>query len=188
MAQASVETKRAFGFLFICVSISVGAGAVLSHLVYISNFPIYYYAVVWLGSFGAVFGVAMPKFRRVGPAIRSRMKRSMTWSSATKAINGLSWAAPFAAIPLFPFLYEYLILLGIGLGNLSTYYLIRKHGGGDNREQLIVASIALAAIPAALLIDRSIFPNSQELAVVFSRLLIATSYGAGGLFAMLSSE
>ncbi len=180
----SSETRRAFGFLFICVSIAVGAGSVISELAYLNNLPLYYYAVIWFGSFGAVFGAGAGKFRKAAPAIRGRMKTSIGWSAGAKALNGACWAGPFATIAVFPSFYQYLILFGIGLGNLSTWMLIKKYSSADNREQLIVAVIALVAIPVAIIIDSSLFATHQDIAVMLSRILIAIAYAAGGAFAL----
>ncbi len=157
----------------------------MSEFAYINSLPLYYYAIIWLGSFGAVFGAGAAKFRKAAPAIRSRMRTSVKWPSGAKALNGICWAGPFAAIAAFPSFYQYLILLGIGLGNLSTYLLIKKYGNADNREQLIVAVISLAAIPAAVVIDSSLFAMHQDIAVMLSRILIAIAYAAGGAFALL---
>jgi hypothetical protein len=187
LQDQAAETRRAFGFLFICVSLAVGAGSVLSEIAYLNDLPYYYYAVIWLGSFGAVFGAGARKFRKAAPAIRGRMKTSVKWSTGAKALNGVSWAGPFIAIAAFPSLYQYLILLGIGLGNLSTWMLIKKYSGADNREQLIVAVISLAAIPAAITIDSSLFAESQDIAVMLSRILIAIAYAAGGAYALTKS-
>ena len=184
MQDQAAETRRAFGFLFICVSVAVGAGSVLSEMAYLNDLPLYYYAIIWLGSFGAVFGAGAGKFRKAAPAIRGRMKTSAKWSTDAKALNGVCWAGPFVAIAAFPSLYQYLILLGIGLGNLSTWLLIKKYSGADNREQLIVAVISLAAIPAAIAIDSSIFAAQQDIAVMLSRILIAVAYAAGGAYAL----
>jgi hypothetical protein len=181
--QAAV-TRRAFGFLFVCVSIAVGAGSVLSEIAYLNGASFYYYAIIWLGSFGAVFGAGAGKFRKAAPAIRGRMKTSVGWSAGAKALNGICWAGPFAAIAAFPALYQYLILLGIGLGNLSTWMLIKKYSNADNREQMIVAVISLAAIPAAIAIDSSLFAANQDIAVMLSRILIAVAYAAGGAYAL----
>jgi hypothetical protein len=178
------ETRRAFGLLFICVSIAVGAASVLSEIAYINNLPLYSYAIIWLGSFGAVFGAGATRFRKAMPAIRGRMKTSVGWSAGAKAFNGVSWAGPFIAIAAFPQFYQYLILLGIGLGNLSTWLLIKKYSNAENREQLIVAVISLAAIPAAIVIDSSMFASQQDVAVMLSRILIAVAYAAGGAFAL----
>ena len=162
---------------------SVTAGAVLSEFAFRNNSPAYYYAIIWLGSFAVVFGLAIPKLRQVAPAIKGRMKSSGNWSSSAKALNAVSWAGPFLAIPFVPELYQYLILLGIGLGNLCTYFLIRKYSGNDNREQLIVAVVSLASLPVAFAIDTTIFADSQDVAIMLSRILIAISYAAGGVFA-----
>lgn len=184
MQDQASETRRAFGLLFVCVSIAVGAASVLSEIAHLNNFPLYSYAVIWLGSFGAVFGAGASRFRRAVPAIRGRMKTSVGWSAGAKALNGICWAGPFAAIAAFPSLYQYLILLGIGLGNLSTWLLIKKYSGADNREQMIVAVISLVAIPIAIIIDSSIFASQQDIAVMLSRILIAVAYAAGGAYAL----
>lgn len=185
LQNPAVETRRAFGLLFICVSIAVGVASVISEIAYINDLPLYYYAIIWLGSFGAVFGAGAAKFRKAAPAIRGRMKTSAKWSAGSKALNGICWAGPFAAIAAFPSLYQYLILLGIGLGNLSTYLLIKKYSNADNREQLIVAVISLVAIPVAIVIDSSLFATQQDIAVMLSRILIAIAYAAGGAVALL---
>jgi hypothetical protein len=184
----AMETRRAFGFLFVCISIAVGAASVMSEIAYLNEAPFYYYAIIWLGSFGAVFGAGARRFRKAAPAIRGRMKTSVAWSTSSKVLNGISWAGPFAAIPVFTSLYQYLILLGIGLGNLSTYFLIKKYSGSDNREQLIVAAISLVAIPVAAIIDNSLFATHQDIAVMLSRILIALAYAVGGAFALASRK
>jgi hypothetical protein len=188
LQNSAVETRRAFGLLFVCVSIAVGAASVISEIVYLNSLPLYYYPVIWLGSFGAVFGASAAKFRKAAPAIRGRMKTSAKWSAGAKAFNGMCWAGPFAAIAAFPSLYQYLILLGIGLGNLSTYLLIKKYNNADNREQLIVAVISLVAIPVAVVIDSSLFATHQDIAVMLSRVLIAVAYAAGGAFALVRKD
>jgi hypothetical protein len=188
LENSALYTRRAFGILFVAVSVAVGAGSVLSEIAYINNLPVYYYAVIWIGSFGAAFATAGPRFRKAVPAIRGRMKNSIKWSPAAKALNGISWAGPFASIAAFPALYQYLILLGIGLGNLSTYVMMKKYSGLDNREQLIVGAISLVALPVAVIIDSSLFVTHQDIAVMLSRILIAISYAAGGAFALLTRK
>lgn len=116
------------------------------------------------------------------------MKNSISWPTSVKAINGLCWAGPFAFIGAFPHYYQYLILLGIGLGNLSTYILMKKYSRLDNKEQLIVSVIALGGIPAALAIDNSSLVASQDVAVMLSRFLIAAAYAAGGIYALAGSN
>jgi hypothetical protein len=186
LQNSAIETRRAFGVLFIAVSIAVGVASFLSEIAYIIiSFPLYYYAIIWLVSFGAVFGAISPRLRRAVPAILGRMKTSARWPASAKALNGICWVGPFTAIAVFPLLYQYLILAGIGLGNLSTYLMIKKYSGADNREQLIVAVISLAAIPAAVMIDNMLFVTRQDIAVMLSRIFIGIAYAAGGVFAFL---
>ena len=186
MQKSAVEIRKAFGVLFIAVSIAVVVASFLSEIANImTSFPLYYYAIIWLVSFGAVFGASSSRLRKAIPAILGRMKTSTKWPAGAKALNGICWAGPFAAIAAFPSLYQYLILSGIGLGNLSTYLMIRKYSGADNREQLIVAMISLVAIPAAVIIDSMLFATRQDIAVMLSRIFIGIAYAAGGMFALL---
>jgi len=181
--HSPLEVRRAFGVLFIGVAIAVGSASILSEIAFEHKEPIFYYAIIWFGSFAITFGIILGKFRKIISSIRGRMKNSVKWSSPVKGINGLCWAAPFAAIGAFPSLYQYLILLGIGLGNTSTYIFMKKYSSLDNREQIIVGSITLAAIPIALIIDTSLVTN-QVIAVIVSRIFIAIAYGAGGIYAI----
>lgn len=188
LENSALQTRRAFGVLFVAVSAAVGAGAVLSEVAFLNNLPLYYYAIIWAASFGAVFAVAGPRFRRAMPAIRSRMKNSVRWPPAAKALNAVSWAGPFASIAAFPSLYQYLILLGIGLGNLCTYLMMKKYSGQNNPEQLLVGAISLVALPVAFVIDSSLFAQNQDVAVMLSRILIAVAYAAGGAFALAARK
>jgi hypothetical protein len=187
MQNSPLEVRRAFGLLFIGVAISVGSASVLSEVAFEYKDPFYFYAIIWLGSFAITFGVIFGKFRHILVSIRNRMKNSVKWSPSVKAINGLCWAAPFAAIGVFPHLYQYLILLGIGLGNASTYAFMRKFSGLTNQEQIIVGAISLVAIPLAIFIDTS-FVSNQIVAVIVSRFMIAVAYGAGGVYALASKK
>ena len=181
----TIEVRRGFGLLFIGVSIAVSVASVMSEVASINKAPLYYYATIWFASFAITFGVIFSRFRKIIPSVRSRMKYSIKWSANAKALNGLCWAAPFVAIPLFPSLYQFLILLGIGLGNFSTYVLMKKYSRLDNREQLIVGLISLASIPIALEIDLTLFIARHDIAVMLSRILISTAYGTCGIYALL---
>jgi hypothetical protein len=186
LQNSAVETRRAFGLLFVAVSIAVGIASILSEIAYlVTNFPVYYYAIIWIVSFGAVFGACSGHLRKAVPAILGRMKTSIKWSTGAKMLNGVCWAGPFIAIAAFPSLYQYLILAGIGLGNLSTYLMIKKYSRADNREQLIVAIVSLAAIPVAVMIHSVLFATHQDIAVMLSRMFIGVAYAAGGAFALL---
>ena len=182
-----LEVRRAFGLLFVGVAISVGLAAILSEVIFEQKDPFYYYVTIWLGSFAITFGVIFGKWKNIIPAIRARMKNSVKWSSPVTVINGLCWAAPFAAIGAFPSIYQYLILLGIGLGNTSTYLFMKKFSSLSNKEQIIVGIISLLAIPIAVFLDTS-FVSNQTIAVILSRLMIAIAYGTGGVFALLSKK
>jgi hypothetical protein len=180
--ESSTEIRRAFGFLFICVSIAVVSGAILSEIIFLNKLPFYYYGVAWVGSFGVIIALNFKRFAKILPMIRQRMKNSVKWPPHISAINGICWAGPFVAIGIFPSFLQYLILLGIGLGNLSTYLIMKKFSSQDNKEQMIVGCIALASIPIAVFIDTRLV-TLQDVAVVLSRILIAISYAAGGIYA-----
>ena len=183
MQRSPLEVRRAFGVLFIGVAIAVGSASILSEIAFEHKDPVFYYAIIWFGSFAVTFGIIIGKFRSMLSSIKGRMKNSVKWPSMVKAINGLCWAAPFAAIGISPHLYQYLILLGIGLGNTSTFLFMRKYSSLVNIEQIIVGVISLAAIPVAILLDTSLISN-QTTAVITSRIMIAVAYGAGGIFAL----
>ena len=53
----------------------------------------------------------------------------------------------------------------------------------DNPEQLIVGAISLAALPAAAVVDLTLFAVRQDLALMISRLFIAVAYAAGAAYA-----
>ena len=169
------------------VAIAVGSASILSEIAFEHKDPIFYYVIIWFGSFAITFGIIIGKFRSMLSSIKGRMKNSVSWPPVVKAINGLCWAVPFAVIGVFPGLYQYLILFGIGLGNTSTYLFMRKYSSLVNPEQIIVGSISLAAIPIAALIDTS-FVSNQTVAVILSRIMIAVSYGAGGIYALAAKK
>ena len=121
----TLEARRAFGLLFTAVAISVAVAAILTEIAFLDRTPLYYYAIVWSASFGVTFGAISRKFHKSISSIRRRMKDSTKWPINAKALNGICWAGPFTLIPLFPHFYHFLILLGIGLGNFSTYILMK---------------------------------------------------------------
>jgi hypothetical protein len=179
-----LETRRAFGLLFIGVSVAVVMGTLLSEVVVKYPYPAYEYVIIWLVSFGVTFGLIFRKSYRVFSSVRARMKNSLKWPMRAKVVNGLCWAAPFALIGVFPPMYQYLILVGIGLGNLSTYLLMKKYSNLDNREQMIVGLLSLASIPISIGIGMTVFALRHDLAVLLSRMLIAVAYAAGGIYAL----
>ena len=184
--ENSIEVRHAFGFLFIGVSIAVAAGSIMSEIAFLNKFPFHYYGIIWIASFGITFGIGFGKFSKVMRSIRHRMKNSIKWPAAAKAINGICWACPFIAIAAFPSYLQYLILLGIGLGNFSTYVLMKKYSMLDNKEQLIVGAISLVSILVAVGIDTSFLKAQQDVAIMLSRILISISYAAGGIYALFA--
>jgi hypothetical protein len=112
------------------------------------------------------------------------MKSSISWPLSAKLINGICWAGPFAMIPVFQYMYPYLVLLGIGAGNICTYNLLRKYGHVSNKEQYFVGVLSISFIPLALIINYTFLQDSIELASLASRLLIGIAYGVGGIYAL----
>jgi hypothetical protein len=180
------EVKRVFGVLFIAIAIAIGAATILSEIAFVNKEPFYYYAIISILSFGITFGIIFGKSRKLMSSIRDRMKQSVKWSTGVKALNGICWAGPFAAIAAFPSLYQYLILLGIGLGNFSTYLLMKRYSGLDNREQMIVGLISLTAVPIVVEINTTLFIARQDIAIMLSRILISLAYGMGGIYGIIT--
>ena len=112
------------------------------------------------------------------------MKNSLTWPLYVKILNGFCWAIPFILIGIFPQYFQYLILIGIGFGNLSTYFFMIFFSKQKNNEQFLIGLTALLVIPLAILIDMSIFESQQDIAILLSRLLISVSYFIGGVYAI----
>jgi hypothetical protein len=106
---------------------------------------------------------------------------------SAKFINGLCWSLPFVLIVVFPEFTQYLILLGIGLGNTSTFIFIKKFSGVDNYEQLIVGVISIIMIPIAVEINLLMFTEHQDIAILFSRISISMAYAIGGVYALLKN-
>ena len=186
MESIQYEIRRIFGFLFICVAAAVAIASITSEIIFLNHLPNYLYGVVWLGTFGIIFGFYFMNFKQKIPLIRNRMKNSLSWSIYVKIINGSCWAVPFLLIGIFPQYFQYLILLGIGLGNSSTYIFMKLYSNQSNKEQMLVGLTALFAIPLAIEIDTSIFVSHQDIAILLSRLLISISYAIGGVYALFS--
>jgi len=180
------EIRRIFGFLFLCVAASVALSSIVSELLFLHNFPSPFHGIVWIGTFGLIFGLYFKHFKEKISLIRNRMKNSLSWPLYVKVINGLCWALPFAFIAIFPQYFQYLILLGIGLGNSSTYIFMKFFSHQNNNEQILVGLTALLVIPLAIEIDTSLFASHQDVAILLSRILISISYAIGGVYAIFS--
>jgi hypothetical protein len=181
-----IDIRHGLGILFIAISIAILFAAISSYILSKSHIPYAYYPLLWLGSFSTSLGLGFFKERKVISSIKSRMKKSLVWPLYIKIINGLSWASPFLVILVFHNLYPYLILLGIGMGNISTYFFIKRYSDVENKEQLIIGLIAIFGIPISVILDSTIFSTNYEIALLFSRLLITSSYGAGGIYSLVA--
>jgi len=182
MEYTSQQIRHSFGILFLNVAISVAAGSILSEVTFLNHSPSY---LIWIAVFGLVFGVQFKKFRDIVPLIRHRMKKSTTWPISVKIFNGICWALPFILIAVFPEFTQYLMLLGIGLGNLSTFVFLKKFSGLGNFEQLLVGMISIIMLPVAFVVTSLMFAEHQNIAVLLSRLFISVAYAAGGVYALL---
>ena len=180
------EVRRVFGVLFIAISVAVAVATILSEIAFINKEPFYYYAIISILSFGITFGIIFGKSRKLMSSIGDRMKHSVKWSTGAKALNGICWAGPFVAIAAFPSLYQYFILLGIGLGNFSTYLLMRRYSGLDNREQMIVGLVSLTALPIVVELNTTLFIAKQDIAIMLSRIFISIAYGIGGIYGIIT--
>ena len=186
MEHSSIQVRHAFGIFFINIAISISVGSIFTEIVFQNNMQFYYYLLVWLLSFGLVFGLQFRKLKKVFLSMRQRMQKSTKWPLPVKLVNGICWALPFTMIAIFPEFSQYLILLGIGLGNISTFVFMKTLSGLNNKEQLIVGVMSSVLICPAFIIDSSVFPETQNIAVLLSRLFIAVSYAIGGMYAIYS--
>lgn len=175
--------SRAFGFLFISIALAVLTGTIINEFLATHHIPIYYQLLAWILVFVFVLGITFTKKKNLFRSIRNRMKNSIRWPLHAKIINGLGWAGPFLAIPIFHPFAHYLILLGIGTGNISTYFLIKYNNDYKNKEQFIVGILAITMIPILFLVDvllSTVLVHQH----VLSRLFVAVSYGVGGIYAL----
>jgi hypothetical protein len=81
-------------------------------------------------------------------------------------------------------LFTYLVLVGIGLGNISTFLVIKRYNGISSHEQLIVGLVSLAAIPVTFEVHSSIFVIRGDVAIMLSRIFVSLACAAGGIYAI----
>jgi len=187
--------NQLFGIFFIAIAIAVALASILSEIAFLNRLSLYYNAVIWIGSFVISFTSLLYNKRNIiWSSLQNRMKNSIKWPIHAKIINGMCWAGPFAAIALLPSLFPYLILAGIGCGNVSTYLLLRRYRdindkNSNNRNaaghgQFIVGLISLTAIPIVFEVQTSMFIVREDIAVMLSRILISFAYAVGGIYAI----
>jgi hypothetical protein len=171
-----------FGVFFISIAISIALAAIITEIASINKVPVYYYPIIWIGSFAITCLTLFHNKRGLLCSVQSRMRNSFSWPGKVKVLNGICWAGPFAVIAIYPSLLPYLVLVGIGLGNISTYLLLRKYNGIDYREQLIVGIVSLAALPVTYVMIK------EDIAVMLSRFFISLAYAVGGVYAIVTDN
>jgi hypothetical protein len=180
----SISVENGIYTLYFAISISVAVAAIISEIAFLNELSLYYYAIIWIGSFAITFVPLFYNKYNVMRCLKNRMKNSIRWPTKAKIINGVCWAGPFAAIVIFPSYFPYLILVGIGLGNISTYLLLKGYNRINGHEQLITGLISLVAIPITFEVHTSLSIVRGDIAIMLSRILISFAYGAGGIYAM----
>ena len=72
--------------------------------------------------------------------------------------------------------------MGIGLGNVSTYVLLKIFN--SNQEQLIVGLVSIAAIPIVYGVHLDLLMVKEDIAILLSRLFVSFAYALGGIYAL----
>jgi hypothetical protein len=191
----STGRDQLFGIFFIAISIAIALASILSEIALLNKWPLYYNAVIWIGSFVISFTSLLYNKWNIWSSLRDRMKNSIKWPLHAKIINGVCWAGPFAAIAVQPSLFPYLILAGIGAGNISTYLLLKRYknmsyNNNDNgidagRGQFIVGLISLVAIPFVFEVHTNMFTVRDDISIMLSRILISFAYAVGGIYSIM---
>ena len=191
ISSSTGQGDRLFGIFFIAISLAVALASVLTEIAFLNKWPLYYSVAIWIGSFVITFKSLLYNRRNlIWSSFRNRLKNSIKWPLHAKIINGICWAGPFAMIAVLPSLFPYLILAGIGFGNLSTYILLKKyrnknynnHNSSDaSQGQLVVGLISLIAIPVVFEVY-TMLTIREDIAALLSRYLISFAYAVGGIY------
>ncbi|MEM0495392.1 MAG: hypothetical protein QW178_00030 [Candidatus Nitrosocaldus sp.] len=119
------DLRYASGIFFISIAVGIASASYMSEVAYIYHASLYMYPLLWFSALALSIYLFRLKNPDIFKAIGIRFRQSTSWPRWAKAVNGLAWALPFLLIALYPADYPYLILLGIGCGNISTYILSR---------------------------------------------------------------
>ena len=170
--------------IFIYISLSVFSATIISYFIP-QKFDLFYiYLLIWFGCFSIFFIIFKGKIIKSLYIIRNRIKKSTSWPTSMKIINGICWAGPFGLGALIPSLHEYLILAGIGLGNISTFIIFLSNNKIKNIDQLIVGVISIISIGIIILLyDGKVIDKSYG--EFLARILISIAYGIGGIYSAL---
>ncbi len=176
------------GILFIFISLSVFSATILSFIIHLKFDFFLMDIIIWIGCFFIYFIIFRRKIILSLHIIRNKIRKSTAWSPSVKLINGLCWAAPFGLGALIPSIHEYLILAGIGLGNLSTFIIFMVKNKLKNFDQFIVGLISIMSIGIIILLynENVIDKSSGDF---LARILISVAYGIGGIYSsMIKSQ
>lgn len=191
ISSSTGQGDRLFGIFFIAISIAVALASVLTEIAFLNKWPMYYSVVIWIGSFVITFIFLLYTRRNlIWSSLRVRLKNSIKWPLHAKIINGICWAGPFSIIAVLPSLFPYLILAGIGFGNISTYLLLKKYrninynkrnSSDASQGQLIVGLISLIAIPIVFEVYTMVTAR-EDIVSLLSRYFISFAYAVGGIY------
>ena len=169
------------GILFIFISLAVFSATIISYIIDLKVDYFFIHILVWILCFFIYFLIFKSKIIQSLHIIRNKIRKSTGWSPMMKLINGLCWAAPFGLGALIPSIHEYLILAGIGLGNLSTFIIFMVNDKIKNTDQFIVGFISIMSIGIIIFLynDDIIAKSSGDF---LARILISVAYGIGGIY------
>lgn len=173
--------------IFIYISLSVFSATIISYFIP-EKFDLFYiYLLIWFGCFSIFFIIFKGKIIKSLYTIRNRIKKSTGWPTSMKIVNGICWAGPFGLGALIPSLHEYMILAGIGFGNISTFIIFLLSNKNKNIDQLIVGLISIISIGIIILLyDGKIIDKSYG--EFLARILISIAYGIGGIYSALIKQ
>lgn len=178
---------RVFSYLFLFISLWIGLATILTHIVYIYRFSYSFYYIIWILTFIFSLAIFLKPILSQRESLKERFSKSVSWPHFVKLINGLSWALPFVFIPFFHKDYPFLLLTGISSGNISTFIFLRRYSKINNIEQIITGFILLSSLFAVLIFYYGYSLNYESL-LSTSRILIAVSYGIGGIIGYLKNK
>ena len=175
------------GIIFVYISVSILVALIISNLFFKEGDQFPFYVLTWLGSFLGFFILFKSKITSSIVNIKKRMKTSIKWPITAKMINGLCWAGPFIFGIFIPSIYEFLILLAVGLGNISTFLIFLKYNQLKNLEQLLVGVICILSIFVLLILyDYNLVEKIQG--EYLARFFVSIAFGIGGIYSLAHSE
>jgi hypothetical protein len=174
------------GMIFIYISLSILTATIIS-AIFSREINYYFYAMIWIGSFLGFFLLFRTRIIDSVKTIKTRIKKSTGWPLTIKIINGICWAGPFFFAVFMPVIHEFLILLGIGLGNISTALIFLKYNRLKNKDQMIVGLICLISIVIIMVLYQYDLVAKVQ-GEFLARILISIAYGIGGVYSLFSGE